>query len=89
MSIGTFEIGALVKHVDGESYLAVTADGFWDAKALAVLLDAVPSVRADEWQIEPAGVVGVTPSAGQVIYSAIIPADSLGLVLDKVDDSFL
>lgn len=89
VGIGTFQIGALVKHVDGESYLAVAADGFWDAKMLAVLLDAVPGVQADDWQIEPSEVVGITPSSGQVIYSAIIPPDSLAEVLDEVNDTFL
>lgn len=89
VAIGSFEIGALVKHVDGESYLAITADGFWDAKALAILLDAVPGVSADDWQIEPTDVIGITPSAGQIIYSAMIPVDSLSTVLDEVDDHFL
>lgn len=89
VTIGTFQIGALVKHVDGESYLAVTADGFWDSKVLAVLLDAVPGVSADDWQIEPYEVIGITPTDGQIIYSAMIPADSLSQVLDQVDDHFL
>ncbi|WP_022878502.1 hypothetical protein [Microbacterium sp. B19] len=88
-SIGTFEIGALVKQVDNESYLAVTADGFWDAKALAVLLDAVPGVSAEDWQIEPSEVMGITPASGQVIYSTIIPADSLAAILNEVNDIFL
>lgn len=89
VSIGTFQIGALVKRVDGESYLAVTADGFWDAKALAVLLDAVPRVSADDWQIEPSAVMGITPVSGQIIYSAMIPADALSAVLDEIDEHFL
>ncbi len=89
VNIGTFQLGALVKHVDGESYLAITADGFWDSKVLAVLLDAVPGVDVDDWQIEPSDVVGITPSSGQIIYSAMIPADSLAQVLDVVDDHFL
>lgn len=88
-SIASFQIGAIVKHVDGESYLAVTADGFWDAKTLAVLLDAVPGVDADDWQIEPSDVVGITPSPGQIVYSAMIPTESLSRVLDEVDDHFL
>ncbi|MGA1826775.1 hypothetical protein [Microbacterium sp.] len=89
VAIGTFQLGALVKDVDGESYLAITADGFWDSKMLAVLLDAVPGVSVDDWQIEPSEVIGITPTTGQIIYSAMIPADSLSRVLDEVDDHFL
>jgi hypothetical protein len=34
-------------------------------------------------------VIGITPPPGQIIYSAMIPADSLSRVLDEVDDHFL
>ena len=49
----------------------------------------MPGVSADDWQIEPSDVIGITPTTGQIIYSAMTPADSLSRVLDGVDDHFL
>jgi len=87
--IGTFRVGALIHQRDGESYLAVTAEGFWDHRLIAVILDAVPGVSADEWQIEPSTVDGISPADGQVVYSTMIPVEALSAVLDEVDRSFL
>lgn len=56
---------------------------------LAVLLNAVPGVTTDDWQIEPSQVIGITPNASQIVYSTMIPADSLSQVLDEIDDHFL
>jgi hypothetical protein len=88
-TIGTFQLGALVKQVDGETYLAITADGFWDSKVLAILLNAVPDTSGDDWQIEPSDVMGITPREGQIIYSTMIPPESLSQILDEIDDHFL
>jgi hypothetical protein len=54
-----------------------------------VILDAVPGVSADEWQIEPSTVDGISPADGQVVYSTMIPVEALSAVLDEVDRSFL
>mgnify|MGYP007088046686 CR=1 FL=1 len=89
VTVQSFQIAALIKRIDGESYLAIAADGFWDAKAVAVLLDAVPSVGAGDWQVEPSDVLGIEPASGQVVFSTMIPADSLSKVLDEVDGHFL
>ena len=89
VTVQSFQIAALIKRIDGESYLAIAADGFWDAKAVAVLLDAVPGVGAGDWQVEPSDVLGIEPASGQVVFSTMIPADSLSKVLDDVDGHFL
>lgn len=88
-TIGTFRLGALVKHADGETYLAVTAEGFWDHRLLAVILDAVPGVSAQDWQIEPRAVDGVPFAEGQLVYSTLVEADALAAVLEEIDDHFL
>ncbi len=56
-----------------EVYLAVTAEGIPDPCVLAVILDAIPGINAEDWLPEPGGVAGITPSPGQVIWSTIIP----------------
>ena len=89
VTVQSFQIAALIKRIDGESYLAIAADGFWDARAVAVLLDAVPGVGAGDWQVEPSGVLGIEPAAGQVVFSTMIPTDSLSKVLDDVDRHFM
>lgn len=88
-TIGTFRLGALVKHQEGETYLAVTAEGFWDHRLLAVILDAVPGVAADDWQIEPGSVDDIPFAEGQLVYSALIGAETLAAVLEEIDGHFL
>ncbi|MGB3374703.1 MAG: hypothetical protein WBA87_06140 [Microbacterium sp.] len=89
VTIGTFRVGALIHQNDGESYLAVTAEGFWDHRLLAVILDAVPGVSADDWETEPSDVSGIGPADGQVVYSTMLPVEALRAILDEVDDQFL
>jgi hypothetical protein len=69
-----------------EAYLAITAEGFPDPRVIAVILDAVPGMGADDWLPEPGGAAGITPSAGQIIWPTIIPPDSQARMLaDAVD----
>lgn len=49
VTVGHHVIGALVRSADGESYLAITAEGYYDHKLVAVLLDAIPGVPKDDW----------------------------------------
>lgn len=73
---------AWVKSEEADTYLAISAEGFLDPSEIAVVLSAVPGMTADDWQVEPGEVLGITPGAGQLVYSTIIPAASLAAILD-------
>ncbi|MFF0230414.1 hypothetical protein [Micromonospora sp. NPDC005254] len=79
-------VSALVRARDGEAYLAVTAEGFVDPRLLAVILGAVPHVSGSDWLPEPEGVFGIRPEPGQIIYSAIISANSQAEIMDELSD---
>ncbi|MGQ7312858.1 hypothetical protein ACUOFU_14210 [Microbacterium arabinogalactanolyticum] len=74
-----------VKSGDADTYLAISAEGFLDPKEIAIILDAVPGMTADDWAIEPGEVLGITPDVGQLVYSAMIPPGVLAAVLASVD----
>lgn len=80
---------AWVKSKDGETYLAIAAEGFLDPKVLAVLLAAVPGVTSDDWQIEPGEVLGITPGTGQLVFSTMLPPESLAAVLEESSGGYL
>ncbi|WP_337974347.1 hypothetical protein [Cellulomonas sp. NTE-D12] len=82
-------IGALVRTDDGETYLAVTAEGYYDARLVAVLLDSVPGVAADDWIAEPGPVLGINPNQGQIVFSTMLPPTSLASLLDADDGDYL
>lgn len=71
---------------EGEAYLAISAEGhFVEAKLLALILAAVPGVTADDWMVEPEGPFKFEPRSGQMVYSAIIPAEAQKLLLAEFD----
>ena len=37
----------------------------------------------DDWLAEPGGAMGIEPRTGQIIYSAMIPADTQAAILDE------
>lgn len=78
-------IGALVRSADGDTYLAITADGYYDPKIVAVILDSVPGIQPEQWQAEPSAVLGIVPTSGQVIFSTMIPPASLASLLTGLD----
>lgn len=75
-------LSAWVKTADAETYLIVGAEGFHDANTLAILLSAIPGMAAEDWVIEPGEVLGVEPAPGQLVYSAMIPPESLAQILE-------
>jgi hypothetical protein len=81
-------IGALVRRVDGESYLAITSEGFYDQKLVAMLLGSVPGVPASDWIAEPGPVLGIDPDQGQIIFSTTIPPASLAALLEEDDGDY-
>lgn len=84
VSVPGYVVGALVRCEEGESYLAITAEGFYDPRIVAVLLAAVPGVRAEEWVAEPGPVLGIEPAAGQVVFSTMLAPDVLAALLTSV-----
>lgn len=82
-------IGALVHSHAGDSYRAITAEGYYDHKVVAVLLDAIPGVPRDDWIAEPGPVLGITPAEGQVTFSTILPPQVLSDLLESHDRDYL
>ena len=82
-------IGALVRSADGESYLAITAEGYYDHKFVAVLLDAIPGVPRGDWMAEPGPVLGLVPAEGQIVFSTLLPPATLAGLLAEVDGDYL
>lgn len=82
-------IGAIVRRVDGESYLAITSEGFYDQKLVAMLLGSVPGVPASDWIAEPGPILGIDPDRGQIIFSTMIPPTSLAALLEADDSDYL
>lgn len=84
-SLTGHQITAGVRTKDGEAYLAISAEGFPDARMIAVILDSVPHMVAEDWMAEPGGAMGIEPQPGQIIYSAVIPAESQSSILDECE----
>ena len=76
-------ISARVHAQDGEAYLAVGAEGFFDPRILAVILAAVPGVAPADWIPEPKGAFGLEPGPGEILYSTMIPPDAQTMILDE------
>jgi len=80
-------ITALVRADNGhEGYLAIVADGIADAEMFALLLDSVPGIAVDEWQLEPSTVAGMEPKSGQLIWSTMFPPDVARQVLELAEE---
>ena len=80
---------AWVKSHDGDTYLAIATEGFLDPREIAVVLSAVPGMTADDWQIEPGEVLGIMPGVGQLVYSAMLPPESLAAMLHDSSGGYL
>jgi hypothetical protein len=76
------KISAIVQARDGEAYLAIGAEGFFDPNLLAVIFAAVPGVAAEDWLPEPKGAFGIQPQPGQILYSAMIPPEFQSRIVD-------
>lgn len=83
VSTSAHKITAGVRTVDGEAYLAISAEGFPDARMIAIILASVPHMTAVDWMAEPGGAMGLHPEPGQIIYSAIIPAQAQVALLEE------
>lgn len=80
-------ITALVRAENGhEGYLAIVAEGVADPEMFALLLDSVPGVATDDWQLEPSDVAGMEPKSGQLIWSTLFPPEIAAQVLELADE---
>lgn len=86
VSVKGHSIGALVRCEQSESYLAISADGFYDPRLVAILLNSVPGVATDDWLVEPGEVLGITPAKGQIVYSAMLPPTALAELLELAEE---
>lgn len=80
---GHHTLEVLVKAPDNETYLAVGMTGVYRAEEIAAVLGCIPGVAPDSWGAEPGDVLGITPHAGQVIYSTILDPRELGPLLEE------
>jgi hypothetical protein len=80
------QISAAVRTKDGDAYLAVLAEGFVDARFIAVILRAVPDIPATDWLPKPDGAMGISPEPGQIIYSTMIPPSVQAVLLAEFAD---
>lgn len=81
-SAGRQRLTAWVATREGDTYLAIIAAGFLDPNIIAVVLDSVPGMGRDDWMAEPAEVLGIAPAAGQIVFSGMLPPQSLAGLLD-------
>lgn len=43
----------------------------------------------EDWSVEPGEVLGITPDVGQIVYSAILPPESLAQILEESEGGYL
>jgi len=77
-----YRVTAVAHAQDGDTYLVVGAENVADPKVLAVVLDAVPGVDSESWQLEPGEVIGIEPGPGEMVWSTILPPASAARLLE-------
>lgn len=89
LAVATFRshrLKALVRADHGhESYLAIIAEGVPHPEVFALLLDCVPGVSPDDWQLEPSPVPEMEPVSGELIWSTLLPSEVAGEILERYD----
>lgn len=76
-------VKALVRADNGhEAYLAIIAEGIAHPEIFALLLDCVPGVASDDWQLEPSPLAEMEPSSGEIIWSTLFPSDTASTILE-------
>ena len=80
---------AWVKSSEADTYLAISAEGFLDHREIAVMLAAIPGMTSEDWQPEPNEVMGIKPDVGQLVFSAMIPPQSLAAILEQSPGGYL
>jgi hypothetical protein len=82
-----YVLKACVRARDEEAYLAIAAEGFINPAILAIVLDAVPDIPHEDWQIEPGGAMGVEVAYGQIVFSTVIPPAAQALIIELFADT--
>ena len=66
-----------------EAYIAISGIGVYNAKIIALLLSSFPEIDSSEWLPEPDGPALVKPSHGEILRSALLPADVAARLMDE------
>ncbi|WP_329004388.1 hypothetical protein OHA18_13425 [Kribbella sp. NBC_00709] len=82
-----YVLKACVRAREEEAYLAIAAEGFINPAILAIVLDAVPDIPHEDWQIEPGGAMGVDVAYGQIVFSTVIPPTAQAQIVELFADS--
>jgi hypothetical protein len=81
-----YVLKACVRAREEEAYIAIAAEGFINQTILAIVLDAVPDIAAEDWQVEPGGAMGVEVAYGQIVFSTVIPPEAQARMIELFAD---
>lgn len=80
-------VGASVSTPDhDEAYLVLGAGGRYDQAVITVILNSVPGLSADDWMYEPAATLGIDEASGEVVFSALLPAEAQAEIMRVAND---
>lgn len=79
-----FSMGVLVRADQGQQFVAFIARNVFDPKRLAVMMNALPGITADDWGPEPGGIADLRPGSGEIIWSAVLEPETADRILDIV-----
>lgn len=79
-----YSMGVLIRADSGDQYVAFIAKNVLDVRVLAAMLDAFPGLDKDDWAPEPGGAFGLDPGPGEVVFSALLPAEVADRILERV-----
>lgn len=79
------QIRLLIHAPHGLAYVAIGATGITDPVTFALLMTSIPGVAKDDWMPEPGGAAGLEPADGEILWSAVLPAESQAALLGDPD----
>lgn len=79
-----YSMGVLIRADNGDQFVAFIAKNVLDVRVLAAMLDAFPGIDNDDWGPEPGGAFGLDPGPGEVVFSAVLPAEVAASILEHV-----
>jgi hypothetical protein len=80
---GGSQVRLLIRADHGLAYIAIGSLGITDAATFALLLTSIPGVAQEDWMPEPGGAAGFAPEQGEILWSAVLPAEAQSTVLQS------